>query len=90
VPDARLGEKVCLAVVLRADASLSGETALRHLRQEGLSKYDMPEYFMIADEFPVTASGKILKRELIERARRNELELSPVRWLEHSETEPAE
>ena len=82
VPDARLGEKVCLAVVLREAASLSGEAALRHLRQEGLSKYDMPEYFMVAHTFPTTASGKILKRELVERARRGELDLVPVRWVE--------
>jgi acyl-CoA synthetase len=82
VPDARLGEKVCLAVVLREAASLSGEAALRHLRQEGLSKYDMPEYFMVARTFPTTASGKILKRELVERARRGELDLVPVRWVE--------
>ena len=39
---------------------------LAHLGREGLSKYDMPEYFVRLDEFPLTASGKILKRELVE------------------------
>ena len=34
----------------------------------GLSSYDMPEYFVALDAFPLTASGKMLKRELVEWA----------------------
>ncbi|MEI9806312.1 MAG: hypothetical protein WDN48_20570 [Pseudolabrys sp.] len=30
--------------------------------EQGLSKYDMPEYFLEVSSFPLTASGKILKR----------------------------
>ena len=39
---------------------------LDHLAEAGLSKYDMPEYFASLDVFPLTASGKILKRELVD------------------------
>jgi len=47
---------------------------MQHLREQGLSKYDMPEYFLRVDEFPLTPSGKILKRELALRVRRGELQ----------------
>ena len=39
----------------------------------------MPEYFVRLDAFPLTASGKILKRELVEMAKRGELAPAPVR-----------
>ena len=38
------------------------------------------EYFVRLDEFPLTASGKILKRELIEMAKRGEIAPVPVRF----------
>jgi acyl-CoA synthetase len=40
----------------------------------------MPEYFIALDAFPLTASGKILKRELIEWTRSGRLKPEPVRW----------
>ena len=46
----------------------------------GLSKYDMPEWFVALDAFPLTASGKILKRELVEMCKRGELRPEPVRY----------
>ena len=82
VPDARLGEKVCLAVICREGERLTGEALLEHLHAVGLSKYDMPEYFLALDAFPLTASGKILKRELQEWARSGRIAPQPVRWRE--------
>ena len=64
VADERLGEKVCLAVICQ-DGAPAADEMLQHLAREGLSKFDMPEYFAVVDEFPLTASGKILKRELV-------------------------
>jgi acyl-CoA synthetase len=75
VADERLGERVCLAISGSAEA----EELLGHLAREGLSKYDMPEYFARLDEFPLTASGKILKRELVEMVKRGTLAPQPVR-----------
>jgi acyl-CoA synthetase len=64
-PDERLGEKVCLAVILAEGAAAPSDSAiLQHLNDGGLSRYDMPEYFIVMEAFPLTASGKILKREL--------------------------
>ncbi|MBI6563160.1 acyl--CoA ligase [Pseudomonas synxantha] len=80
VPDARLGEKVCLGVIPVAGAVLDAHELLAHLHQEGLSKYDMPEYYMCVESFPMTASGKILKRELTEQVKHGHIHPEPVRW----------
>ena len=81
VADDRLGEKVCLAVIPAGD-DVSAEEMLAHLAKEGLSKFDMPEYFICMDEFPMTASGKILKRELVEWVKVGRIKPTPVRWSE--------
>lgn len=65
VADPRLGERVCIAVIGEADP----HDLLRHLAEQGLSKFDMPEYFVRLAAFPLTPSGKVLKRALVEQAR---------------------
>jgi len=80
VSDARLGERVCLAVVPRDGSRVEGKELLRHLDAAGLPRYDMPEYFIALEAFPLTASGKILKRELIEWAKSGRIRPAPVRW----------
>jgi acyl-CoA synthetase (AMP-forming)/AMP-acid ligase II len=66
VPDPRLGERVCLAVMVRPGKAIRAQDILKHLDDEGLSKYDMPEFFVQVDEIPVTASGKIRKRDVVD------------------------
>ncbi|WP_108262416.1 class I adenylate-forming enzyme family protein [Mangrovicoccus ximenensis] len=78
VADDRLGEKVCLAVIGEVDAA----EMLNHLAREGLSKFDMPEWFLAVDTLPLTPSGKILKRELTEMVKRGEIAPQPVRYIE--------
>ncbi len=80
VSDIRLGEKVCLSVILHDGASIEPDELLAHLHQAGLSRYDMPEYFLEMRSYPLTASGKILKRELVEWARTGRITPMPVRW----------
>ncbi len=80
VADPRLGEKVCLAVILHEGERLEPDALLAHLDRAGLSRFDMPEYFLTMDEFPLTASGKTLKRELVEWARVGHIAPVPVRW----------
>ncbi len=80
MPDARLGEKVCLLVLTEGDVDLPGNEVLNHLHHAGISKYDMPEYYLRMHSFPLTASGKILKRVLTDQARNGELSPAPVRW----------
>lgn len=78
VDDDRLGEKVCLAVI----GEIQAKEMLHHLAREGLSKFDMPEWFISLPALPLTASGKILKRELVEMVRRGEIAPKPVRYVE--------
>ena len=81
VPDPRLGERVCLAIIPRDGTPVDGDELLRHLDTAGLSKFDMPEYFIALEAFPLTASGKILKRELVEWAKSGRIQPAPVRWI---------
>ena len=82
-PDARLGEKVCLIVLPASEISPKPEEVLNHLKENGLSIYDMPEYFLVVDDLPLTASGKILKRELLLQVEQGRLCPVPVRFLEN-------
>ncbi|RZT94835.1 acyl-CoA synthetase [Advenella incenata] len=80
IPDARLGEKVCLAIIAETGTVLEANEVLQHLCNAGLSKYDMPEYYLQMDAFPLTSSGKILKRELVQWHREGRIKVHPVRW----------
>jgi acyl-CoA synthetase len=84
VADERLGEKVCLSVIFHEGVRAEADELLRHLHEAGLSRFDMPEYFIAINEYPLTASGKILKRELVAWAKSGHIRPVPVRW-----TEPA-
>jgi acyl-CoA synthetase len=75
IPDPRLGERICLAVVMRANMPLDPQVILEHLAATGLSKHDMSEFILPLAELPLTASGKIVKREL-------------VRWVEEGRAQP--
>ena len=80
VRDARLGEKVCLAVVVRANQRVEPAELLAHLDGAGLSTYDMPEYFLAVDHIPSTPSGKMRKRDLVEAVEQGRLNPIPIRW----------
>ena len=80
VPDPRFGEKVCIAVMLRPGSRIGADELLAHLAASGLSRYDMPEYFLQLDEIPLTASGKIFKRDLVDAIKAGRLQPSAVRW----------
>lgn len=71
-------------VVLRFDFALAADDLLRHLGVCGLSRYDMPEYYRKLDALPLTASGKILKRALVEQVGSGQLQPTAVRWREPS------
>jgi len=80
VADARLGERVCLAVVTRGDMQVDLDAILEHLDASGLPKYDMPEFILPLPEMPLTASGKLLKRELVRRVAEGRVRPLPVRF----------
>jgi acyl-CoA synthetase len=80
IKDARLGEKVCLAVVTRAGTDVAPAELLTHLDAAGLSKYDMPEYFLRLDEIPLTPNGKMLKRAILDWIEAGRVTPQPVRF----------
>ena len=81
VPDARLGERVCLAVVATAGGRIDPEALLRDLASAGLATYDRPEFILSLAEMPLTASGKIVKRELARWVTEGRAWPTPVRDL---------
>jgi len=67
VPDPHhWGEVGKACVVLKPGASASEEELLAFLR-EHLAAYKVPKSVVFFDALPVSAAGKILKRELRER-----------------------
>lgn len=68
VPDEFVGDQVMAAIVLQDGANLRPEDFEEFLAaQPDLSPKAWPRYVWIADDLPMTATNKILKRELIAR-----------------------
>jgi long-chain acyl-CoA synthetase len=66
VPDARLGEEVAAAILIRDGQSMSAEELRAHLGAT-LSKHKIPRYvWFMSESIPRNASGKFLKRQLRE------------------------
>jgi len=64
MPDPVLGERACAFVIARPGAGLELAVLLEFLRGEGLATWQLPERLEIMQEFPRSAGGKTLKREL--------------------------
>jgi fatty-acyl-CoA synthase len=67
VPDAKWGEVGRAFVVLKPGASATPEELLTHLR-ERVARFKVPKKVEVLERLPVSAAGKILKRELREAA----------------------
>jgi len=78
VADERLGERVCLVIATRNGETVEAAELLAHLAAEGLSRFDMPEFVASVEALPLTASGKILKRALIDAIAEGSLQPEPV------------
>ena len=70
VPDRILGEKLCACVVSAPGQRVSLNDLVQFLRgQQRVAAYKLPEYLLQVDALPRNPVGKILKRELREKAR---------------------
>lgn len=78
VPDDRLGERACLAVMFEDGRTASAAEILAHLADEGLSRYDMPEFWLPLADIPLMPNGKMEKLEIIRRVRDGSLVPEPV------------
>ncbi len=63
VPDDKLGQRVRAVVV--ADTGVSAKKLKAHAKAE-LATYEVPREFVFVDELPRNATGKILRRQLVE------------------------
>lgn len=67
VADARLGERVCLAVMYRPGMAAGFDKVLDHLAAAGLSRHEMPEFYLELADIPLMSNGKIRKLDIMKR-----------------------
>jgi cyclohexanecarboxylate-CoA ligase len=68
VPDDRLGERACAAIIVEPGASAPTLPELQEfLDAEGLSKYLWPESIEVFKDFPRTSSLKPVKRDIVKQ-----------------------
>jgi cyclohexanecarboxylate-CoA ligase len=68
LPDERLGERACAALILRSGERAPTLAELQQfLEREGVAKYMWPESIEVFDEFPRTPSLKVVKREVVQQ-----------------------
>jgi cyclohexanecarboxylate-CoA ligase len=68
LPDERLGERACAALVLAPGHTAPSLAELQeYLEREGVAKYQWPESVEIFDDFPRTVSLKVVKREVVQQ-----------------------
>lgn len=66
-PHETLGEEVCAYLVLKEGAQATAEEVISHC-QSHLAKYKTPRHVVFLDAMPKTLIGKIIKKELRQRA----------------------
>ena len=70
VPDAELGDRVMAAVQLQPGTTFDIDEFARFLTaQSDLSPKWVPTFVQIVDEFPMTSTNKVVKRDLVRRRR---------------------
>jgi len=67
MPDPILGERMCACVILRRGGTLTLEELVAFLMKEEIAKHKLPERLEILDDFPLSAFGKVAKKDLTER-----------------------
>ncbi|MDR0249557.1 MAG: AMP-binding protein [Oscillospiraceae bacterium] len=67
VPSEKFGEEVCAFVIPRSGASLTEEGVKEFVRAK-MSRHKIPSHVFFIDTFPMTASGKIMKYKLRDKA----------------------
>jgi fatty-acyl-CoA synthase len=63
VPDARWGEVGAAVVVLRPGTSATPDELIEFCRAR-LARFKVPQRVVFCESLPISAAGKILKREL--------------------------
>ena len=69
VDDEQFGQRLAAFVVLNDGAAATPDVLKQHVR-ENLANYKVPREITILDELPRSSTGKIVRRELQDRAGR--------------------
>jgi 2,3-dihydroxybenzoate-AMP ligase len=64
VPDEVLGERMCACVILRPGHRLALDELVEFLTGEEIAKHKLPERLELFDAFPLSAVGKVSKKDL--------------------------
>jgi 2,3-dihydroxybenzoate-AMP ligase len=67
MPDPILGERMCACVILRPQQTLTLEQLVTFLMKEEIARHKLPERLEIMADFPLSAFGKVSKKDLTER-----------------------
>ncbi|ONI77951.1 2,3-dihydroxybenzoate-AMP ligase [Actinosynnema sp. ALI-1.44] len=65
LPDDTLGELVCAVIVPTQAGPPKLKELKAHLTEQGLARFKQPDKLVVLDELPLTAVGKISKRDLV-------------------------
>lgn len=64
MPDPVMGEKGCAYVIPKEGQSLSMDEMVNFLLEKKIAKFKIPERLEIVERFPMTESGKVIKKDL--------------------------
>ena len=64
MPDAELGERVCVYAVLTPGATLTLDAVRAAMTSAHVARYKWPEHLVVVPELPATKVGKIDKKAL--------------------------
>ena len=65
-PDEVLGERMCACIIPKKGQSVSFDSLIAHLEKEEMAKHKLPERIEMMDDFPLSAFGKVSKKQLVE------------------------
>jgi fatty-acyl-CoA synthase len=68
VPDERRGQIIVAFIIAEPNAKIDESRIVEHCRRV-MSRYKVPDIIKITDSLPVTVTGKLMRRELVEQAK---------------------
>lgn len=79
MPDPQVGERGCLFVSCHPGATLTLAELVAHLEEKRVARFKFPERLEVVERFPLTAVGKISKKDLREIIKRKLAEEGKLR-----------
>jgi long-chain acyl-CoA synthetase len=70
LPDPEYGERVTACIVLKEKDKELDPKELKAFLKKALASYKVPKEYLVVQELPKSAAGKILKRELRMKVRK--------------------